>query len=705
MEHAVESTKQTEPKADSPARARNVASTTQPLHPMLQLQQQAGNQAMQELLRTRAIQAKMAISHPDDPEEREADHVADRVMRSHAGFPIAASCSCGASGDTCEECQQKQSQPKISRRASAPSAPAHVPRIIGDVLRSPGQPLDSSTRSFMEPRFGRDFSGVRVHTDARAAESAAAVQARAYTVGHNIVFGGKESASDLPVLAHELTHVVQQTGTAPVVQRLSFCRDFLEVFTPYVAEDNVRDSLAGDAALFGKVETELYIPEGTAAAQRTEEEPTAIYPYIGGYPGYADVALLTGSTLEILEVKKATWDPRGATFAEGQLEKYLRKGTENIDYVTENWRTRRRGNRTDEIQSVKAMPMTRLSLQPNPRVIDGEPVSLRWCDDGIVVFKRQPPEEKEKKEKEKKKEPESPADTLPEKLLKMGEDLAVGLAADALLGVALELSGALAAVVLSPLAAVAALVLGIVYFWDKLKSLGRRIAALANWVWGKITWILDTIKSLAIDIGELAVWLGEKVVWLAKTLAAGAKWAAGKAVAGAKWVGHEVASGAEAVWDWLFGSDPEPVAPTLDLPEIENTMHCGTVAHEDTIVKIPADLLFATNESKLIPAADSPLTEAAGNIRSMLGHSDDRVMIEGYTDNVGGVDYNQGLSERRAQAVADWFVQHRAIPMSVIRIEGFGKTKAQNNDPEGRAKDRHVEIWVTKHGSTEKVCW
>jgi outer membrane protein OmpA-like peptidoglycan-associated protein len=305
---------------------------------------------------------------------------------------------------------------------------------------------------------------------------------------------------------------------------------------------------------------------------------------------------------------------------------------------------------------------------------------------------------------QKKKDPESPGDTLPGKLLKMGEDLALGLAADALLGVALELSGALAAVVLSPLAAVAALVLGIVYFWDKLKWLGRKIAALANWVWGKITWILDTIKSLAIDLGELAVWLGGKVVWLAEKLAAGAKWVAGKAVAGAKWVGHEVASGAEAVWDWLFGSDPEPVAPTLDLPEIEPTRRCDSVAHDDTIVKIAADLLFATNEWELLPGANAPLTEAAGKILSMLNHRDDRVMIEGYTDNVGGVDYNQGLSERRAQAVADWFDQHHAVPMSIIRTEGFGKTKAQNNDPVGRAKDRRVEIWVTKHGSVENVC-
>ena len=69
----------------------------------------------------------------------------------------------------------------------------------------------------------------------------------------------------------------------------------------------------------------------------------------------------------------------------------------------------------------------------------------------------------------------------------------------------------------------------------------------------------------------------------------------------------------------------------------------------------------------------------------MLGHRDDRVWIKGYTDNVGSAEYNQGLSERRAKAVADWFVEHRGIPTSIIQIDGYGKTRAQSNDPDGRA--------------------
>jgi hypothetical protein len=82
------------------------------------------------------------------------------------------------------------------------------------VLNSPGQPLNGGTRAFMEPRFGHDFSRVRVHADAKAAESAQAVNALAYTVGTDVVFGNGQyepaTANGQRLLGHELAHVVQQ---------------------------------------------------------------------------------------------------------------------------------------------------------------------------------------------------------------------------------------------------------------------------------------------------------------------------------------------------------------------------------------------------------------------------------------------------------------------------------------------------------------
>lgn len=90
--------------------------------------------------------------------------------------------------------------------------------IVHEVLRSAGTPLDAATRGRLEPRFGYDFSRVRIHTDARAAHSAAAVGAEAYTVGRDVVFGrgaySPGTASGQALLAHELAHVVQQDGVS-----------------------------------------------------------------------------------------------------------------------------------------------------------------------------------------------------------------------------------------------------------------------------------------------------------------------------------------------------------------------------------------------------------------------------------------------------------------------------------------------------------
>jgi Domain of unknown function (DUF4157) len=94
-----------------------------------------------------------------------------------------------------------------------------IPPIVHDILKSPGQPLDSAARAFMEPRFNYDFSRVRVHAGPQAAESARAVSAQAYTVGQNVVFDhGRYAPSTIEgkrLLAHELSHVVQQTGASP----------------------------------------------------------------------------------------------------------------------------------------------------------------------------------------------------------------------------------------------------------------------------------------------------------------------------------------------------------------------------------------------------------------------------------------------------------------------------------------------------------
>ena len=104
----------------------------------------------------------------------------------------------------------------LSSRGRGIRGEGEAPPIVHEALRSPGQPIDPATRDFMEPRFGHDFSNVRVHTDAKAADSAGAVNALAYTVGRNVVFGAGQYRPTTPqgrnLVAHELTHVLQQTA-------------------------------------------------------------------------------------------------------------------------------------------------------------------------------------------------------------------------------------------------------------------------------------------------------------------------------------------------------------------------------------------------------------------------------------------------------------------------------------------------------------
>jgi hypothetical protein len=164
----------------------------------------------------------------DAAAEREANHAAEHAetgprRQSLSSTPVHAlqrKCACGGTpGPTgeCEECGKKRLQRKEQKPETRIRSDSSVPAIVDEALRSPGQPLDISTLRFVEPRFGHDFSQVRVHTDLRAAQSARAVNALAYTVGRNVVFGPgayqPKTNAGMRLLAHELTHVVQQSHT------------------------------------------------------------------------------------------------------------------------------------------------------------------------------------------------------------------------------------------------------------------------------------------------------------------------------------------------------------------------------------------------------------------------------------------------------------------------------------------------------------
>lgn len=160
------------------------------------------------------IQPKLTINTPGDEYEQEADRMAADVMRmsKRTVHPASGEYHLRPTG------QHVHSHLIRQRPERKELVVAAVPPIVNEVLSSTGQPLDTVTREFMEPRFGHDFSRVRVHTGARSAEAASAINARAFTVSHRIVFGAGEYAPQDPkyndLLAHELAHVIQQEKAA-----------------------------------------------------------------------------------------------------------------------------------------------------------------------------------------------------------------------------------------------------------------------------------------------------------------------------------------------------------------------------------------------------------------------------------------------------------------------------------------------------------
>ncbi len=155
------------------------------------------------------FQAKLAMSQPGDRWEQEADRMAESVVS-------------GVHSDTKPSPRSGQMTKQSTSRSNIGG---EVPPAVHEAIRAPGRPLGPAVRMVMEDRFAYDFSQVRIHDDRQAAESARQVNALAYTVGRDVVFNAGQYAPDNPggqrLLAHELTHVVQQAGgsAAPVIAR------------------------------------------------------------------------------------------------------------------------------------------------------------------------------------------------------------------------------------------------------------------------------------------------------------------------------------------------------------------------------------------------------------------------------------------------------------------------------------------------------
>lgn len=172
------------------------------------------------------VQPKLIIGSVNNTFEREADSMAEKVINTPRNSAESNSFFKPASPSLQTKCSKCEDEENLQMKSEiGGTGGTEAPSTVHDVINSSGHSLDPGTRNFFEPRFGQDFSQVKIHTDSKAAQSAQNINALAYTSGNNIVFNqnqfSPESDSGKKLLAHELTHVVQQNNaiSRQIVQR------------------------------------------------------------------------------------------------------------------------------------------------------------------------------------------------------------------------------------------------------------------------------------------------------------------------------------------------------------------------------------------------------------------------------------------------------------------------------------------------------
>ncbi|HEV8239265.1 MAG TPA: DUF4157 domain-containing protein [Thermoanaerobaculia bacterium] len=303
---------------------------------LLGLQQATGNRSVGHLLGGALLQPKLRIGPPGDAYEREADRIAEAVLRQGDPSPVAISAVRGGAGvqRMCADCEEELLQGKaavgdglvqrechchdeelVQRQcrcheeeqlvqpksdSPVPSPPAFEGRVAA--LQGAGRPLPTPVRSVFEPRFGHDFGAVRVHTGAAAGEAARAVGARAFTVGNDVVFGtgewSPETAGGRRLLAHELTHVVQQT---PLVAR--------------------RKPLLQRSPLAGEATAEPAAPAREQPTPQPAPEPTPSAPERASEASPAEPALADPAPAQQAPAATVIVDDDAVEVGEGQMRK------------------------------------------------------------------------------------------------------------------------------------------------------------------------------------------------------------------------------------------------------------------------------------------------------------------------------------------------------------------------------------------------
>jgi hypothetical protein len=282
------------------------------------------------------IQPKLRIGQPDDKYEQEADQTADRIMRMPElenqrmparrlaknpsgreteddeqirAKPIGAQITPRVQRQTQSEEEEEEEELIQTKEVAGQTADVVTPNLGDNIISliGGGRPLSESERAFFEPRFGHDFRQVRVHADTRAAESARSINARAYTFGHDVVFGAGQYypgiSTSQNLLAHELTHIVQQAGKGGLVlQRQP--RAPTEATEGEEDTDEVGDIIVGGLETVAeqakdnnpKVKKEIIEPLEREARRQWERLSTGEQVLVGGF-GAATLGMTLGAML------------------------------------------------------------------------------------------------------------------------------------------------------------------------------------------------------------------------------------------------------------------------------------------------------------------------------------------------------------------------------------------------------------------------
>ncbi|WP_266168803.1 eCIS core domain-containing protein [Dyella subtropica] len=268
-----------------------------------------------------SLQRKATVSSPGDSFETEADAIADKVMNMALPGPIGAAPV--AVQRKCKKCEDEDEPPVQTKPSSSRQEDAALdPGLAVHAAKQGGKPLPESLRAYFEPRFGYDFSRVRIHADGASADAARAVQARAYTVGSDIVFGSgafaPSTGQGMHLLAHELVHVVQQSGAAmhqaPSIQRSAMATES-PVADPPVEESHAAGSggtappPAAHAGPSPIPRPETCPPPADLSCAPGTTSPGAV-THRFGFP--QDQALLTPMQRAEIDAAAAAWHSAGA---------------------------------------------------------------------------------------------------------------------------------------------------------------------------------------------------------------------------------------------------------------------------------------------------------------------------------------------------------------------------------------------------------